>query len=585
MPLNLPPGAGSGDMLASNNLSEIASRRTAQRNLGLVIGRDNPLTGADLFAGSVLSATTFRVPVDTPLLNTGTGTAAGRWLAHDLNAGATAATILAASYGIDDDSAGATDIFLDTNTEGTADVIINMHVSGPKQAAMVLFRFSKSARSGYGARYTFLTSKLEILRWDAGTPTVIGAAGATAPTGNISYYVTASGSNLQIVMFDGNGVTSATATDSTYKAGFSGIRVGNTADQLTHFWVAAPLPTVSTHAVGGAEIYAPGWDKNGTTWMQTQQTGQSFVFDFTGTYCALNLNSPANVTGYFAVSTDGVNYRRFKLPGGSGTISCPIYWNPNSLGRKTCRVVLLGNDSSADNWTTPTNAMRVTAIRTSSGYAISAPAVQSERIVVVGDSIPRGRALTADLFELGNARAAWPWQLAQYLGAELEVIAFSGQGASNAGAGNVPAAKTAILSHSSGRSRTGDAAVTRVYIALGTNDGGVAEATLKADITTVWTEARTLWANARIYVVLPLGYSVNAASPSAIAVRDTYNGYISAAFTAWSDANKQLIDLTEEEYGDSMPGPLNAGSNAYTTDEIHPNEPANLLIAADIFAQ
>jgi lysophospholipase L1-like esterase len=533
---------------------------------------------------SLLSATAFQVPADRAVMGAGTGGLGGKWIAHDLNAGATAAQIVSASYGIEDDSAGANDIFLDTNTADIADTIINMHVSGTTRGAMALLRFSRSARNGYGVR--FASGNLEIWRFDAGVGTVIGDEPVSAPTGIFCYYITVSGSTITATMLAANGWIQASATDTTYKSGFCGFRMGNTADELIRHWVAAPFPAIATHAVGAATISSYGWDVNGTTWMQSQNTGDSFVFGFSGPYCALNVEAPAGCTGYFVVTVDGVTYKRFNIVGnGSAAISVPIFHNENSLGVKNCRVVLEGNDSVTDNWTVPTNAFRVISIRTAAGYVLSAPVVEVGRIAVVGDSISRGRSITEGQWDYGRATASWPWLVAKKLAAEMNFIAFSGQGASSAGPGNVPAAKTAVLSHSNGRSRSPDSTVTRVYVAHGTNDGGVVEATLKADITTLWDNCRTQWPNAKIIVVLPLGYSTNAAAPSAVAVRDTYNGYISAAYAAWSDVNKQLIDLTGEAYGDSMPGPLNGGSNAYTADLIHPNAATNELIAAYIAAQ
>lgn len=72
MPLNLPPGAGTGDMLASNNLSEVASQAQARQNIGAAA------TGA-LFADITAALNVWAVGDS---LTAGAGGAGTTWPGH-----------------------------------------------------------------------------------------------------------------------------------------------------------------------------------------------------------------------------------------------------------------------------------------------------------------------------------------------------------------------------------------------------------------------------------------------------------------------------------------------------------------------
>ena len=514
----------------------------------------------------------FHVTTDTSLIGRTIGNKT--WVAHDLNATNTP-NILAASNAIDGTSSG-TGIFLFDATDVGADQRISVRFSGASIGSGILARYSKTARSGYMARYLGASSQYEIGRWNAGSYTVLASASSSAPASGSQFTFRLIGTALELFV---NGSSVVSTTDATYSsAGYIGVRLGGT-DTIYDFFAIPHLASSTAHNLS---TVLGDWERSGTTWAQSQRTGSSLRTSHTGEYLTLTVSNPNGITGYLAVTADDDStYERFDLYGGAYLL--PIFFSPGSSSTRELKIILAGNDSSTDNWTTPTNAVRITALTTKTTDSLVAATPTSDQIVVIGDSISRGRAQTDDDYSLGMGALAWPYLLGGLLGADVDVIGFSGQGYTQAGAGNVVKVSSAIPNYRSGSARSTRTDVTHVFIAHGTNDGSAVEATVKADAEAAWDAARTLYPNARIYVVLPLGYSVNAASPSAVAVRDTRNGWISAAFTTWADGDSELIDLTSEVYGDSMPGPLSGGSNSYTTDLIHPNAATNAMIAEDIF--
>ncbi len=498
----------------------------------------------------------FTVSVDTLLAGRTSG--ALTWISHALNANSLA-NILNASDAVDLSSSTAGIYLVDTSS---SDYGANITVAGrfteSTKGSMLLARFSPTVRSGYAARYLTSSGQYEIGKWTTGTYAVLYNLVTSAPANGALMEFRCDGTALTLLI---NGVSVLTGTDSTYaSAGHSGFRMtgATSADILSEF-AATPYNLITT-----------------------QNTGSYILSNFDGTYLALNLVNPTGITGYLWTTLDDVNYKKITLR--NGTYTQPVFFSTSDTSPKTIKIGLAGNDSVTDNWTTPTNGCRIASVISNGNF--SSVSQKIRQYVVVGDSIARGRAVQRDAAdELGWAPGSWPYLVALDHNADIDFIAFSGQGFNNAGAGNVPAVKTAINSYSSGRTRSARSEVDIVFVAHGTNDGSAVEATLKADATTTWAAARTLYPNAKIIVVLPLGYSVNSASPSAVSVRDTRNGWLTAAFIAWADANSQLIDMTGEAYGNSMTGPLSGGSNSYTTDLIHPNQATNVLMASYIGSQ
>lgn len=538
----------------------------------------------ETFSRNRVAATTFAVGTDTALTALDLGS--GSFIAHDLNTGS-AITIAAVNDYLPDNAASANDIYLVSNSSADTDVDVQVRVLNisANLAAQVLARYSKTARSGYAARYISSGAALEIGKWTAGSYSVLATKSVTAYNSSTLVTLRAVGTTLTATVTNGSIADSLTTTDATYTAGYSGFRLGNVSPWIVGF-AASPRPAAITSlAIDAAQLDKFGWRVNGSTYVGTQNTGDALTFSFDGPWAALTLNNPALISGYFGATFDGGKTWQVQRLQGGGAITVPIYYRAASTAVKKCSVVFLGNNSTTDNWTTPDNEMRVTAVHVADGSSLYTPRLPSQKWVVVGDSISRGRSLTAGPYFQGNAAASWPWLIAKQFGAQMDFIAFSGQGAGTAGPGNVPAAYTALPYYSNGVARSPDSTVAQVFVAHGTNDGSLDESTLKSRISSTWAAARILWPNARIVVVLPLGYSANTGSPSALSFRDTRNGWISAAFTTWADSNSKIIDLSTEAFGASMLGPLDGGSNSYTSDLIHPNEATNALMADYIAAQ
>jgi len=505
---------------------------------------------------------------------------------HPENGSKTDLTVSASLGGIDMDGA-STAIYTDSNTDGFTDSFSSMIISRSGTGSMqqmLLARFSDTTLSGYSGRV--LGGKIEIGRWDNGsfTPLVLSSSASTIIDGNYSLDLSVVGNQITCTL-SGPVNMAESVTDSTYTSGRTGLRGTSSPGTVISGYESAEIDAgMLSTALRTTSLNAHGWYDDGAD-MVSQNTGNSFTLSFNGTYLGISTINKTGITGYLGVSFDGGNsYTVHKLA--AGLQERTLYSNPDvSAGEKTARIVLLGNDSVADNWSVPANGLEVRYIITDAGdIPATPPSRSSDPIVLVGDSIVRGRSLKAENLRYGDSTKTWGWKIAENLNKEAIFIAFSGQGASNGGAGGVPAAKTAINSYYNGVARPVDTSVQNVFVAHGTNDGNFSESVIKADHTTLWTNARILYPNAKIWVILPLGYSANNETPSAIDRRDEINGWILSAFTAWADGNSDSIDLTGNVYGNSMPGPLQSGNpNQYTVgDQIHPNEATHQLIYADI---
>ncbi len=439
----------------------------------------------------------------------------------------------------------------------------------------VIFRWSETELSGYMARYFGSASQWQIFRFDAGTPTQIGSFAASTPTGRTNCEVTIVGDTITLTA---NGVVIGAVTDSTYSAaGRVGLRTG--AGNTIHLFEMPDFEASSSFSLPNDKIGAIGWlGKVGS--IETQNTGNRLKFFFDGPELALKFENDANISGHILVKINGGDPVQHKLRRG-------VFWEPlfNSefnTGLKTCEVILSGNDSVTDNWVTPDNALRITDVHVAKNATIEAPYVLPKRAVFIGDSITRGRSLV-DNYRYGDSEGSWAAIVAKRLQVEAEFIAFSGQGVVNGGAGGVPNVNSAIDYYSSGESRSPDGEVDYVFFAHGTNDGTSITSTA---YQTAFGKVRTLFPNAKVFVVLPLGFSQNSSTLStALANRTSWNGRIQTAFTNWGDANSQLIDLSTEWFGDLFIGPLNGSSNNYTSDYIHPNEDGNKIWARTILEE
>lgn len=444
----------------------------------------------------------------------------------------------------------------------------------------ILLSWDPSTLSGYMARYNGSVTQYQIWKFVAGSGTQLQFLSTTAPSSPAFLEFERNHVTGALTLY-ANGTQVLTANDTQFATpGRIGIRTANGATSIVQDICVTYATFSPVLALPYGGVNSRGWDSTFATWIQTQNTGDMIEFRFSGPELAIKTVNVAAVTGYYFVSIGGSPWRRFRQK--SGTNWTQLFYNPGSTIEQNVRIMLGGNDSVADNWTTPVNRLRIANIHVApNGYVSAAPA-RAKKWVVIGDSISRGRGHN-EQYRYGDASNAWPRLVADHFGAELDFIAFSGQGYIQTGAGNVPKVSSAIGFYSNGRARAADPSVEVVIVAHGTNDIDV---DLASNAIAAWTAIRALYPNAEIWVVLPNGYSANTASPSALSVRDSWNAIIAGAFVTWADSHSRIFDLTDGDYSLNMLGPLNASlPNVDSYDQIHSRPAADRRIADNMISK
>lgn len=133
-------GAGSGDMLAANNLSDVANATTARANLGLAIGSNVQAYDADLAAIAGLTSA-----ADTGIMFSGSGTAAtftltaaGLALLDDANAAAQRTTLglgTISTYAFIDEDDMVSDSAVSIPSQQSVKAYVDASVASPITAA------------------------------------------------------------------------------------------------------------------------------------------------------------------------------------------------------------------------------------------------------------------------------------------------------------------------------------------------------------------------------------------------------------------------------------------------------------------
>ena len=284
-----------------------------------------------------------------------------------------------------------------------------------------------------------------------------------------------------------------------------------------------------------------------------------------------------------AISLDGQAFTTPLLAYATGTTRLSLSTNL-SAGTHTLliyfRSVNLSSSSAmGDRWNTPASCVKITGIELDGkGSATTAQTVRPKRLLAFGDSITEA----ADAVGSANANSdqdatqSYAQLLAIALDAEVGIVAFSGQGWSVGGYGNVPAfynvatpALSTYFQYASGQSRLASNEFAPIpdfiTVLLGRNDA--AQSATDAGVTaavSAWLAAIGADApGAQIGLIIPPDGSKNAA--------------ITAAFAG--QANVTLIDPSAAMAATLSTGGLN------TNDAMHPNVRGNAVLAGLILAQ
>lgn len=201
-------------------------------------------------------------------------------------------------------------------------------------------------------------------------------------------------------------------------------------------------------------------------------------------------------------------------------------WNTHYI-----EVIVKATNITGDRWTTQSTGVALTAIEVKGGTSIASRALErrSQNVAVFGDSITEGVrtlgiAATLDTDE-NDSTIAWSYLLRDFLGAEVGVIGFGGQGLDNTGVGNVPIFGSSWNFLWSGQARTWTPTPDAVVICQGTNDS--------TNTTTTWTSILnamlTALPNVPIIVIRPFegdlvqaGYMVAGIAATTAPYRITY---------------------------------------------------------------
>jgi lysophospholipase L1-like esterase len=389
----------------------------------------------------------------------------------------------------------------------------------------------------------------------------------------------------------GCSLTAQTVTDANHAT--LTITTGSTPGTLTITDSGSGATTsiliVATYAVNNANIFfSPySWNISGSAYAQCANCGPYFKTIFNGTSCLLNVDV-SNLTGG-SVAASFYPTLRYSIDGGtftdlqltSATTQITLTSGLTS-GAHTLYCVVNNEGSVYDRWTTPVMCTRITGLVADG--TISAPTLQSKRLLVYWDSI--GEGYQASGTDTGtapgstNATGSSVPAIAYALGAEYGAVCCSGSGwtvtALNWPPLFTPGNDTASSwnKYSAGASRLAGGLLSPApdYIVVvdGTNDTSASDATVTAALSGWLSAVRAAAPNAQIFVVIPL--------------RQTKVSAITAGFNAYQtstpDAKAYLINL-----GSAIGTGLTGGSltsSANSVDGIHPREFYNTTIAGAI---
>jgi hypothetical protein len=258
------------------------------------------------------------------------------------------------------------------------------------------------------------------------------------------------------------GLTAGTAGTVHVYASAGGLNSANSAESGSVTPTAPAASNVTIPFTDSAIFWSPyNWDTLGT-YKQSNNAGAYCKFGFTGTSLAVNFDVSALAAASSTVSASSWPIVRIVIDGTSATdqqITSSGTITISSLTNASHTVelhYLATDDNNGDQWNTPVQAVRIKSFVLNAGATYSAPTLRAKRHLHFGDSISRGyMAKGTDKVQpaSNDSQLTVPPSLAKMFGAELGVVAFSGQGYEQTGNGNVVPVLTAWNQYSSGRSQ------------------------------------------------------------------------------------------------------------------------------------
>lgn len=231
-------------------------------------------------------------------------------------------------------------------------------------------------------------------------------------------------------------------------------------------------------------LFSPwNWDVTGSSAF-SNHNGAYFRFIFGGASCTLNFD----VTG-IQYTIDALEYRVdgkdwvYATLAASVPITIPAELATPSTGKHLLEVRINFFSFNNTRWTDPIEGVKLTGVILESGKALEKPQARHYKIMAYGDSITEGWKSLPDK-QMINSRHSYAVVMAEFLGAELGVAAFAGQGFLNGGNGYIPAFTETYNKLYPGKDRVFTEAPDIIMINMGTN-GANGQATIDAAVTVI----------------------------------------------------------------------------------------------------
>lgn len=288
----------------------------------------------------------------------------------------------------------------------------------------------------------------KLMKRVAGAYSQVGANGPSVTSGSV-LSVTLSGSSIKAYV---NGALIWTITDGhNSTATLHGVRQGGgQTGYYENFYHESGQVAVAPNDAN--IVYSPyNWDVNGTR-AKTINAGAYLKARFSGGYAGLTLNF--DVSGLTAPNP----WIKYRVDGGAWTkaqVSASVNVavpSENSWGIHTLEVVVQATSEFVTRWSPQNAHVSLTSI---SGTGLS-PTLTTQKAtlnaLVFADSIGEGykslmgSSASSPTPDGSDSTLAFPYRLADKLGAEVGVVAFGGTGWTVAGVGGVPALPTSYVS-------------------------------------------------------------------------------------------------------------------------------------------
>ena len=181
------------------------------------------------------------------------------------------------------------------------------------------------------------------------------------------------------------------------------------------------------------------WHKDPSGFLETTNPGAYIRIAFTGTSIGITLDKPLLTVPFctLAWSINGLPEQNVTLP----TTSSFILLASGLEKEKTHSLFFyVKNAEFNDRWENSDQQVKLISVTIDDDATLFAPKLAPKRLLVYADSIGEGYYTIScqDFLSSNDAYSTWPFTLAQALNAELSLVAWSTQGYTIRGWGNVP---------------------------------------------------------------------------------------------------------------------------------------------------